>query len=153
MRWWWQQFLGKSLDLQCQSRTMTHISRKTRSCSQHALLLYPVKLMLWISNFLLHLPEINPLSKVKFHRPIILISKNNSWLYKISYQLVINLFFFGAKKHKLCILLEKRYTSICQIVVWCSFWVRNNKKYSSSYTETAQLICRASQQDGFYTTC
>ena len=55
---WWQQPLGKTWVLQCQNGAMTHISRKTKSSRQHALFLWPVKLMLWISNLFFHLIEI-----------------------------------------------------------------------------------------------
>ena len=58
LRSWWQQPLGKTWALQCQNEAMTYISRKTKSCRQHALFLGPVKLMLWISNLFLHLTEI-----------------------------------------------------------------------------------------------
>ena len=60
---WWQQPLGKTWVLQCQNRVMTHISRKTKSCRQHALSLCPIKLMLWISNLLLHSNEITHFQK------------------------------------------------------------------------------------------
>ena len=55
--------LGKTWVLQCQNGAMTHISRKTKSCRQHALFLWPVKLMLWISNLFLHLIEITCFQK------------------------------------------------------------------------------------------
>ena len=57
LRSWWQQPLGKTWVLQCQNGAMTHTSRKTKR-RQHALFLWPVKLMLWISNLFLHLTEI-----------------------------------------------------------------------------------------------
>ena len=50
-------------DLQCQKRAMTYVSRKTKSRRQHALFLWPVKLMLWISNLFLHLVEITCFQK------------------------------------------------------------------------------------------
>ena len=63
LRSWWQQPLGKTWVLQCQNGAMTHISRKTKSCRQHALFLWPVKFMLWISNLFLHLIEITRFQK------------------------------------------------------------------------------------------
>ena len=63
LRLWWQKLLGKTWVLQCQNGAMTHISRKTKSCIQHALFLWPVKLMLWISNLILHLTEITRFQK------------------------------------------------------------------------------------------
>ena len=57
---WWQKPLVKTWVLQCQNGAMTHISSKTKSCRQHALFLWPVKLILWISNLFLH----NPFSKI-----------------------------------------------------------------------------------------
>ena len=55
LRSWWQQPLGNSWDLQCQNGAMTHTSTKTKSRRQQALFLWPVQLMLWISNLFLHL--------------------------------------------------------------------------------------------------
>ena len=55
LRSWWQQLFGKTWNFQCQNGARTHISRKTKSCRQHALFLWPVKLMSWISNLFLHL--------------------------------------------------------------------------------------------------
>ena len=63
LRSWGQQPLGKTWDLQCQNGAMTRISRKTKSCRQHALFLWPVKLMLRISNLFLHLIEITHFQK------------------------------------------------------------------------------------------
>ena len=60
---WWQQSLRKTWVLQCQNGTMTHISRKIRSCRQHTLFLWPVKLMLWISSLFLHLIKITRFQK------------------------------------------------------------------------------------------
>ena len=53
----WQQALTKSWDHQCQNEAMTHISRKTKSCRQNDLFLWPVRLTLCISNLFLHLIE------------------------------------------------------------------------------------------------
>ena len=63
LRSWGQQPLGKTWDLQCQNGAMTRISRKTKICRQHALFLWPVKLMLRISNLFLHLIEITHFQK------------------------------------------------------------------------------------------
>ena len=59
----WQQSLGKSCDLQCQSGAMTHISRKIKSRRQHALFLWFVKLMFWISSLFHHLIKITCFQK------------------------------------------------------------------------------------------
>ena len=64
LRSWWQQPLGKTWVLQCQNGAMTHISRKTKSCRQHALFLWSVKLMLWISNLFFHLIQITCFQKI-----------------------------------------------------------------------------------------
>ena len=58
-----KQLFGKIWVLQCQNGAMTHISWKTKSCRQNALFLWPVKLMLLISNLLLHLIEISRFQK------------------------------------------------------------------------------------------
>ena len=55
LRSWWQQTLGETWVLQCQNVAMTHISRNTKSCRQHALFLRPIKLMLRINNLFLQL--------------------------------------------------------------------------------------------------
>ena len=63
LRSWCQQPLGETLVLQCQNGAMTRISRKTKSCRQHALFLWPAELMLWISKLFLHLIEITHFKK------------------------------------------------------------------------------------------
>ena len=63
LRSWWQRPLGKTWDLQCQNRAKNHVSRKTKNRRQHALFLWTVEFMLWISNLFLHLAEVTHFEK------------------------------------------------------------------------------------------
>ena len=54
---------GKKLSPPMPKRSNTDISRKTKSCRQYVLFLWPVKLMLWISNLFLNLIEVTHFQK------------------------------------------------------------------------------------------
>ena len=55
--------LGKNLGPPIPKQSNDSISRKTKTCWQHALFLWPFKLMLWISNLFLQLNEITHFQK------------------------------------------------------------------------------------------
>ena len=55
--------LGKNLGPPMPKQGNDSIFRKTTSCRQHAFFLWPIKLMLWISNLFLHLIDITHFQK------------------------------------------------------------------------------------------
>ena len=71
---WWQQPLWKIWVVQCLNGAMTHISRKMKSCRQHAPFLWLVKLMLeqpvpliWFEQVRRHSSSCNLSQRIIYH--------------------------------------------------------------------------------------